>query len=329
MLRFASVGTSSIVELFGVSVALVDEVSWVAASSRDESRAAQLGAPHGARPVSGVDALASADDVDAVYIASPNALHHAQARQLLEAGKHVLVEKSACTTAEQWRDLVEVANSRGLVVLESVRAVHEPLWRHVTAHLESLGPVRQVSLQLCQRSRRYDNFLAGKVENIFRPEMAAGALMDLGVYCLHPLVSLFGMPTRVQASSVKLSNGIDGATTLLLDYPGFTATVACSKVSANACGNVIAGEDASLLLDRIDDPHRLQLAWTNGAETEEVPLDKSLPQQAHVLRAFARMVQDPALARPHQQATDDALTVMDEARRQVGLVFPADPGWQG
>ncbi|MGO4956746.1 Gfo/Idh/MocA family protein [Luteococcus sp. Sow4_B9] len=327
MLNFASVGTSSIVELFGTAASLVDEVAWVAACSRDEARAASVGGPHGARPVIGLEALAQAPDVDAVYIASPNALHHEQAQMMLEAGKHVLLEKSACVTAEQWRGLVSMAQARGLVLLESVRAVHEPLWRSVTAHMDSLGEVRQVNLQMCQRSRRYDNYLSGRVENIFRPEMGAGALMDLGVYALHPLTTLFGLPTRVQSSSVKLSNGIDGATTLLLDYPGFTATIACSKVSGNAGGSVIAGEDASLLLDRIDDPHRLQIVWNQGGGTEEVPLDKSLPQQAHVLRSFARMVADPRLALIHQQATDDALTVMDEARRQVGLVLPGDPEW--
>lgn len=325
MVRFASIGTSSIVELFAQAAAQADEAQYTVAYSRDLQRASQFGGRFGARGVASLEDLAHADDVDAVYIASPNVLHHQQARTLLNAGKHVLVEKSACTTADQWLDLLRLAEQRQVVLLESIRSVHEPSWRTVNAYLESLGPVRQVNLQLCQRSRRYDNYLAGKVENIFKPEMAAGALMDLGVYCLHPLMTLFGLPSRVRASSVKLSNGIDGATTLLLDYPEFTATVTCSKVSANKSWSVIAGEDASLEIDAIDNPQQMRIWWAHSATHEDLEVAKELPQQAYVLQAFARMVADPGLARPHQEATLNTLTVMDEARRQVGLHFPGDP----
>ncbi|MEL4503670.1 Gfo/Idh/MocA family oxidoreductase [Luteococcus sp. H138] len=325
MVRFATIGTSSIVELFAQAAAMVEEADYTVAYSRDLVRATEFGERFGARGVASLDELARDRGVDAVYIASPNVLHHEQARMLLTAGKHVLVEKSACVNAEQWLDLLRVAEQRGVVLLESVRSVHEPSWRTVNAYLESLGPVRQINLQLCQRSRRYDNFLAGRVENIFKPEMAAGALMDLGVYCLHPLMTLFGLPSRVRASSVKLSNGIDGSTTLLLDYPDFTATVTCSKVSANKSWNVISGEDASLEIDAIDNPKHMRIWWAHSSTHEDLEVVKELPQQAHVLQAFARLVAEPALARPHQEATLNALTVMDEARHQVGLHFPGDP----
>lgn len=325
MVRFATIGTSDIVDKFVEAVATTAGVSYSVACSRELSRAQAYAAAKGAgRAVANLAELLDASDVDAVYIASPNALHHEQARPLLAAGKHVLVEKSACSTAGEWQDLLDVAQHSGVLLLESVRSVHDPSWPVIAAQLASLGPVRQVSLQMCQRSRRYDNFLAGRVENIFKPEMSAGALMDLGVYCLHPLVTLFGAPGRVRASSVLLDNGIDGATTLLLDYPGFTATVACSKISANRLPSIVAGEDASLVIDAVADPHQVSRQDATTGESEPLAVDKPLPQQAYVLQAFARMVQDTGAARVHQQATLDTLTVMDEARRQVGASFPAD-----
>ncbi|WP_460705704.1 Gfo/Idh/MocA family protein [Luteococcus sediminum] len=326
MIRFGSIGTSSIVELFGTGVEQAEGVSWTVACSRDRARAELLGSPQGARAVEGIDELTAAGDVDAVYVASPNALHHQQARTLLEAGKHVLMEKSACVTSGQWGELVELAHARGLVLLESVRALHEPVWQTITGHLDELGPIRQVELHLAQRSRRYDNYLAGVVENIFRPEMGAGALMDLGVYCTSVLVHLLGAPSRVQASSVALSNGIDGATTLLNEHDGFTSTITASKVSSNPAPSVVAGEDASLVLDRVDDPHHLWLH--RGAEVVELEVDKRLSQQAHVLADFARMVEHPQLAEAFQRTTLEVLRVHEQARRQTGLVLPGDPGWQ-
>ena len=61
----------------------------------------------------------------------------------------------------------------------------------------------------------------GIIENAFNPALSNGALMDIGVYCVHPLVSLFEKPEKVLSSSLKLSNGIDGAGTVLVEYPGF------------------------------------------------------------------------------------------------------------
>lgn len=322
MLRFGTIGSSSIVERFGQAVREVDGVDWQVAGSRSASRAATFARAQGASRGATLEELVDADDVDAVYIASPNAFHHGQATVALQQGKHVLVEKSACANAAEWADLLKLADEQGLVVLESVRSVFDPSWRVVEAYLDSLGPVRQVQFHLCQRSRRYDNFLAGTVENIFKREMAAGALMDLGVYCLHPLTTLFGAPRQVHATSVKLRNGIDGSTTLMLDYPGFTATVSCSKVSWNRTSSLVAGEDAALIMDAVDDPRRMWVGF--GTQLEEIEVAKPLPQQSYVLQAFARMVDNPSLARKHQQATLDALTVMDDARRQVGLCFPND-----
>ena len=328
MVRFATIGTSSIVDMFVEAVVLTDEASYSVTYSRTPERARAWAAARGAsRAVSSLAELADADDVDAVYIASPNAFHHDQAVPLLQAGKHVLVEKSACSTAGEWRHLLQLAEQHGVLLLESVRGVFDPSWRMITSHVDSVGPVRQVDFHMAQRSRRYDNFLAGRVENIFKPEMSAGALMDLGVYCLHPLVTLFGLPTRIQASSVLLRNGIDGATALLLDYPGFTATVSASKINVDPRPSLVAGEDSSLLIDAIADPTMLSLECAHPRSREDLPVDKPRPQQAYVLQRFAELVDDRPAARVHQRATLDALTVMDEARRQVGLVFPADgPG---
>lgn len=323
MLRFATIGSSSIVELFGHAVREVDEVQWVAAASRDAARAEAFAQANGAGRGAWIDELTTASDVDAVYIASPNALHHHQAAKLLAAGKHVLVEKSGAANAAEWADLMHLASRNGVALLESVRSVFDPAGKMIEAYVDSLGPIRQVAVHMCQRSRRYDNFLAGTVENIFKPEMAAGALMDLGVYCLHPLVHWMGVPRKVQATSVRLKNGIDGTTSMLLDYDGFTASVLCSKINNYPAPSVFAGEDAALTVDFIDKAMQLSMQF-NGREAETLPVERPMSQQAYVLQAFARMAADPSLALPHQQDTLDTLTVMDEVRRQIGLRFPND-----
>ena len=85
-------------------------------------------------------------------------------------------------------------------------------------NLQKLGKIRRVTFQMCQYSSRYDKFKNGIIENAFRPELSNGSLMDIGVYCVHPMVKILGKPDRVMASCVKLHNGVDGMGTILASY---------------------------------------------------------------------------------------------------------------
>ena len=97
MIRLATIGTSSITENLLMALAQVDGVEFVGTLSRDAERAAAFTAKHrGTCPFTSLDELAASDEVDAVYIGSPNALHHHQALACIAGGKHVLVEKPFC-----------------------------------------------------------------------------------------------------------------------------------------------------------------------------------------------------------------------------------------
>ena len=94
MLRIATIGTSMITDDFIQVVNANDQTTFVGTLSRDADRGAAFTAEHsGERNFTALDELASADDVDAVYIGSPNALHYEQALACIAGGKHVIVEK--------------------------------------------------------------------------------------------------------------------------------------------------------------------------------------------------------------------------------------------
>ena len=81
-----------------------------------------------------------------------------------------------------------------------------------------LGQIRRAVFQYCQYSARYDGFKHGIIENAFNPALSNAALMDIGVYCIHPMVLLFGKPRQILASGIFLPNHLDGAGTVLIDY---------------------------------------------------------------------------------------------------------------
>ncbi len=311
MIRFATLGTSAITELFIDAVAQVDGVRVDVVCSRDADRARAFAQRHGIPDA--VDELAAlAGRVDAVYIGSPNGLHAAQAREALELGLHVFLEKPATPTAAEFADLVDTAAQRGLVVFEGMRNVYDPGLSRVRELLPRLGTIRRVSFSLCQRSARYDLVLQGEVPNIFDPALAGGALNDLGVYPLSALVALFGETDAVTAFTVPLPTGVDGAGTALLAYPGFVADIAFSKIAASARPSEVQGERGTLEIDRITEPRRLVLTPVGGAAEEHV-VSGDDNNMTYELMRFSELVRgdDPA---PDQARTAAVLRLVERIR---------------
>jgi predicted dehydrogenase len=266
MIRIGIVGTSSISERLADAVWAVDGVELGPVASRDGDRAREfadrIGAPGSVR---GLDALLSAGEVDAVYLASPNAVHAQQVEAAVDAGVAVLVEKPATLAAAEWDGLVARARERRVVLLEAMRTAYDPGIRSIAETLPRLGRVRRVSFRYEKRSARYDHVLAGEQTNIFDPSLGGSALRDLGVYPLHALVLLFGDPLRISGARVGIASGTDGLGSAIAEYDDFVADVAWSKITDTALPSEIQGEEASLSVDAIDAPRRLVLAPHGGA----------------------------------------------------------------
>lgn len=324
MVRVALIGTSMISHQFAESSRRVPGLQLAGVLSRDADRAAavaqQIGAP---QSWSDIEEMLASPDVDAVYVASPNSLHHAQCRAALQAGKHVLVEKPAVTTAAEFMELIALAESQGVVLFEGMRNAHDPGMALVRELLPQVGTVRRVSFEYAQRSSRYDQVLAGEQVNIFDPEMAGGALNDLGVYCVSALVDLFGPPEHVAAQQVVVASGTDGSGVALMRYPGFVADVSWSKITASSRPSQIEGELGTITIDRIGEPRRVGLQLL-GADPLEYEVDGADETGAFIgnmhleMARFVELVDGAASAEVDQLRTVQTLRVLEAIRAACG-----------
>lgn len=162
--------------------------------------------------------------------------------------------------------------------------------------------------------------------------------MDIGVYCVHPLVSLFGMPASIQSSSIFLSNGFEGAGTVLLQYPDMQATLRYSKISDSYLPSQIQGEAATLLIDKIQDPQQLTLLFRDGhTENPNIPAvsNNMVYEAAEFVRLIDQLQQAlendstdgiPSLIRHSWlKASCLELEIMDTVRKQQNILFPGRP----
>lgn len=327
-IRIGTIGSGKIVEQFLTAVKNCQGVEYSVAYSRTEERAREFAEKMGA-PASchDLEELVHSDLADCIYVASPNSLHFQQAKAALEAGKHVIVEKPAVSNLGEWKILEETAKRNGVFLMEAVRHVYDPAMDAIRRGMGEIGTVRRASLRYCQYSSRYDKFRRGVVENAFNPELSNGALMDIGVYCVRMMGELFGYPEALLAHGIFLKNGVDGAGSILGIYPGMDVELSYSKIADGKIGCEIQGEDGTLVFSGVARPGNVVL-FRRGGEREVLWEEDDGWNLEYEIRTFAGWMERGDLrAADYRRALEMSgleMKILDAARRQMGIVFPAD-----
>ena len=326
-MKFAVIGTGRITEELLRCGKSFPDFEPYAVLSRSAERGREYAERHGlTRCVTTLSELAALREVEAVYIASPNVCHAAQAEAMLSAGKHVFLEKPAVPTEAELKRLYSIADRRGLVLMEGMRTLHTPGFRALREALPRVGTLRRASISYCQYSRRYDNYRRGVVENAFDPTLCNGALMDIGVYCCASAVALFGEPEDVRCGAWKLDNGLDAMGTVLCLYDGFLCDLTYGKISDTRRPSEIQGESGTLLYDPPTNPSRIVFVSRTG-ERETVYSDGTADfyGMEHELRDFlaaaahpAGAAENTALCRAESLA---AVRLTERVRRELDINF--------
>lgn len=330
-LKIGIIGTNFISSDFCEAAAFVPEAELYAVYSRKQETGDGFARKHGIPRVYTDYETFLDSGLDAVYVASPNFVHCEQTLKALRCGKHVLCEKVMAVNETQVQAMIDCARKNGLILLEAMRPDFDPAYDLIEQTLPRLGRLSRATFEFCQYSSRYDRFLSGETVNAFNPELCNAAVMDIGVYCIHSLVRLFGMPEQIKALSAKLSNGFEGSGTVLMQYDGMTAEAIYSKTAVSVTPSVIQGEKGSLLIDYVSRPEALELRMRKGSrdtlaggEIQILPFTPAKNNMIYEIREFIRLIENKEVNHKYLQYSLDAIRVIDEVRRQNGIVFPGE-----
>lgn len=158
------------------------------------------------------------DNVDAVYIATPHLSHYECVKIALEAKKHVLCETPLVLDGKQAKELYEMAEKQGCILMEANKTAHCPAFNHLMVMIKSgvIGEVVDIEASLSQ--------LLDKNGREFDANQAGGALYEEGSYPLLPIFKLMGVNYETLNLYSKMENGVDIYTRGVFRYPKATCS---------------------------------------------------------------------------------------------------------
>ncbi|MGN7175237.1 oxidoreductase [Paenibacillus sp. FSL R5-0490] len=326
MVRFGIVGTNWITERFLKAALQAEDFQLTAVYSRTEEKAKEFAGKYGVkRTFTDLQTMAASGEIDAVYIASPNSLHSEQAILFMKHKVHVLCEKPIASNTKELQTMIAAARENNVLLMEALKSALMPNFLAVKENLHKIGQARRYFASFCQYSSRYDAYRQGTVLNAFNPELSNGSLMDIGIYCIYPLVALFGKPEAIKAAGYKLDSGVDGEGSMVLKYPGMDAVIMFSKITNSTLPAEIQGEEGNIVIDKISAPEKVTLHYRNG-ESEDLTQDQLSDSMYYEAVEFIKLIQAGKTESEVNSFANSMTTmeILDEARRQMGVIYPAD-----
>ncbi len=321
-IRWGILGPGWIAGTFAEAVLGHTRAQLVAVGSRNNVRAERFATKYGIPTThEGYERLVADPQVDAVYVATPHSEHAEHALLAIEAGKHVLVEKAFTRSAAEAQRVVDAARAKGVFVMEA-------MWTRFLPHVAALrgaierGEIGEVVSLSADHGQWFD---VGPEHRLLNPDLAGGALLDLGVYPVSFAHDLLGVPTAVHANGRLTETGVDGQVAISLEYPGAQALLATTLWAKTPTTAHISGTEGRIeVAGEFYRPTSFRVIRRDGSEwTYDRPVDGGFQFQA---AEVARRVAEGATESP-RITLDNSLEVMrtlDTIRAQIGVSYPGE-----
>lgn len=284
--------------------------------TRSAQKCRDFAGKYGAAAYDSAEAAISAPDVDGVYIVTPHTSHFQYAKLALSLGKPVLCEKPITVTAPEAAELFALAKEKGVYLAEAMWTWFSPIAQKAKQWYDAgeLGELYRAEARYHIDSRRY----AARCTD---PNLAGGALLDVGIYPITYLYRLFGRPVEIRCTG-RLEGGIDLCEDVAMSFPnGLTGTVSVSICDFRGLEKVsLDGNRGRIKYWFFHNANRVKLI-RKGGRSEVFKADGGYLNEFDVVAGEIRdgLVQSPLVP---PGATVDVMEILDECRRQMKLVYP-------
>jgi predicted dehydrogenase len=270
------------------------------------------------------EALVADPDVDIIYISTPHPFHAANAALALNAGKHVLIEKPIALNAKEAREIMDLAASKNLLVLEAMWTRFLPHMVRIREILES-GVLGDVHTLIADHTQDLPDDPSHRLNAV---ELGGGALLDLGIYPLSFAYELFGKPETILATATFKETGADAQVATVFRYPGgqIASTLSASDTKGPNTATIL-GTEARIDIDEVwYSPTTFRVINSKDEVLESFEAE-ILGRGMHYEAAEAEQLIQSGLISGDILSTDESVAIMetlDAVREQIGLRYPGE-----
>lgn len=322
-MKIGIMGAGGIAATLAETMNKMPEVECYGVASRDLAKAQKFIEKHGFQKAFGsYEEMMEDPEVELVYIATPHSHHYRNMKMCLEAGKHVLCEKAFTVNAGQAEAIFRLAKEKNLLVTEAIWTRYMPSRKMIKDLLDEkvIGDVRKLTANL--------SYHVCKVERIVRPELAGGALLDLGIYPLNFACMNFGDCISEIKSAVQLTDtGMDGENVMTLFYEdGKVAVLTSGIYGLSDRQGIFYGSKGYMVVDNVNNPNGIKVY----NENRELIRDLAVPQQIsgyeYEILETIDCIKNKKMECPSMSHEDTVkmMRIMDGLREEWGVRYPEE-----
>lgn len=322
-MKIGVLGTGKIAKMVTDTLHQMEGAECYAIASRTQERARQAAEEYGfMKACASYEELAADPAVELVYIATPHSRHYEDMKLCIQHRKPVLCEKSFTMNSRQAEEIRALAAEAGVFVAEAIWTRYMPSRRLIQETLDS-GIIGKVSVVTANLS-----YIVNHKARIITPELAGGALLDLGVYGLNFALMHFGTDIQRVESSVQLTEtGVDGMESITLFYKDGRMAVLTHGIYARSDRKgIFYGDKGYLVVENINNPQSLSIFDVDDQLIQRIEVPEQISGYEYEFRECMERIERKELESCSMPLQDSILVmqIMDALRRQWGLVYPQE-----
>ncbi len=322
-MKFAVLAPGHIAHSMARAVSEIEKIECYAVASRDYGRAADFAKQWGFEKAYGsYEEMVKDPQVELVYVASPHSHHYEHTRLCLEHGKHVLVEKAFTVNAKQARELIQLSEEKGLLLAEAIWTRYMPSRKMIDDILASgvLGNVTSLTANL--------GYILPHVERMQNPELAGGALLDLGVYPINfALMAFHGSIKEVNATAIMSPKGVDWMNSITLSFAdGKMAVLHSDMLAQTDRQGVISGDKGYLEVQNINNCEAIRVFDLERKMAASYQVPEQINGYEYEVLSCIRAIEEGRTEceeMPHSE-TLRVMELLDRIREQWGMSYPCE-----
>ncbi|EKQ54557.1 MULTISPECIES: Gfo/Idh/MocA family oxidoreductase [unclassified Clostridium] len=319
--KMGILGAGNIAGLMAETISKMDNVDAYAVAARDLERAEKFSNEYGFEKAYGsYEEMLKDENIDLVYIATPHSHHYEHAIMCLNNGKHVLCEKAFTANAKQAEEVMKLAESKGLLITEAIWTRYMPMAKTLNEVIESgvIGKVTSLNVNL--------GYVISHKERIMKPELAGGALLDIGVYTINFAAMVFGDKIKnISSTAIKTESGVDAQNSITICFEdGRMAILNSSILAITDRQGVINGDKGYIVVENINNYEKIRVFSSDREEIAVYDAPKQITGYEYEVEVAIQAIENKEIEcpqMPHKE-TLRIMKIMDSLRHEWGVIYP-------